>query len=53
MIDPDDLAATARQLRAILDAIDRGELDAAPAVRARLDGAATALETVTAADPRE
>ncbi len=41
------------QLRAILDAIDRGELDAAPAVRARLDGAATTLETVTAADPAE
>lgn len=41
-----DIAATASQLRAILDAIQRGELDASATVRARLEGAATALEAL-------
>ena len=53
MIDPDTVATTARQLRLILAAIQRGELDASTAVRARLDGAATALETLTVDNPAE
>ena len=48
MIDNDTVATTARQLRLILDAIERGDLDASAAVRARLEGAATALEALTA-----
>ena len=48
MIDNDTVATTARQLRLILDAIERGDLDASVTVRARLEGAATALETLTA-----
>ena len=48
MIDNDIVATTAHQLRLILDAIARGDLDASATVRARLEGAATALEgTVT------
>ena len=45
MIDNDAVATTARQLRLILDAIERGNLDASATIRARLEGAATALET--------
>ena len=41
-----DIAATASQLRAILDAIQRGELDASATVQARLEGAVTALEVL-------
>ena len=48
MIDNDTVATTARQLRLILDAIERGDLDASAAVRARLEGAATALEELIA-----
>ena len=48
MIDNDTVATTARQLRLILDAIERGDLDASATVRARLEGAATALEALTA-----
>jgi hypothetical protein len=44
VIDNDTVATTARQLRLILDAIERGHLDASATVRARLEGAATALE---------
>ena len=51
MIDNDTVATTARQLRLILDAIERGDLDASATVRARLEGAATALEALTAGDP--
>ena len=51
MIDKDTVATTAHQLRLILDAIERGELDASATVRARLEGAATALEALTAANP--
>src|SRR6478736_8191771 len=51
VIDNDTVATTARQLRLILDAIERGDLDASAAVRARLEGAATALEALTAANP--
>ena len=40
MIDNDTVATTARQLRLILDAIERGDLDASATVRARLEGAA-------------
>ena len=48
VIDNNTLATTARQLRLILDAIERGDLDASATVRARLEGAATALEALTA-----
>lgn len=41
-----DIATTARQLRLILDAIERGELDATATERARLEGAAAALEAM-------
>ena len=51
VIDDATVATTARQLRLILDAIERGDLDASAAVRARLEGAATALEALTAANP--
>ena len=51
MIDNDTVATTARQLRLILDAIERGDLDASATVRARLEGAATALETLIAGNP--
>ena len=51
MIDNDTVATTARQSRLILDAIERGDLDASATVRARLEGAATALETLTADNP--
>jgi hypothetical protein len=48
VIDNDTVATTARQLRRILDAIERGDLDASATVRARLEGAATALEELIA-----
>ena len=48
MIDNDTVATTARQLRLILAAIERGELDASATVRERLEGAATALEALAA-----
>ena len=51
MIDNDTVATTARQFRLILDAIERGDLDASATVRARLEGAATALEALTAGKP--
>ena len=51
VIDNDTVATTARQLRLILDAIERGDLDASATVRARLEGAATALEALTAGNP--
>ena len=51
MIDNDTVATAARQLRLILAAIERGELDASATVRARLEGAATALEALTTGDP--
>ena len=51
MIDNDAVATTARQLRLILGAIERGELDASATVRARLEGAATALEALAADNP--
>lgn len=41
-----DIAATARQLRLTLDAIERGELEASATERARLEGAAAALDTL-------
>lgn len=41
-----DIATTASQLRAILDAIERGELEASATVRARLEGAAAALDAL-------
>ena len=53
MIDNDTVATTARQLRLILDAIERGDLDASATVRARLEGAATALEALTANRTRD
>ena len=46
MIDNDTVATTAHQLRLILDAIERGDIDASATVRVRLEGAATALETL-------
>ena len=51
VIDNDTVATTARQLRLILDAIERGDLDASATVRARLEGAATALEALAARNP--
>jgi len=51
VIDNDTVATTARQLRLILDAIERGDLDARAAVRAGLEGAAPALEALTAGKP--
>lgn len=45
-MDHDTMAATARQLRTILDAIERGELEATSTVKARLEGAAVALEAM-------
>src|SRR6478609_1315861 len=51
VIDNDTVATTARQLRLILDAIERGDLDASATVRARLEGAATALEALTTGNP--
>ena len=51
MIDKDTVATTAHQLRLILDAIERGDLDASATVRARLEGAATALEALTTGNP--
>jgi hypothetical protein len=51
VIDNDAVSTTARQLRLILDAIERGDLDASATVRARLEGAAIALETLAADDP--
>jgi len=47
----DTYTTTARQLRLILDAIERGDLDASATVRARLEGAATALEALTTGNP--
>lgn len=41
-----DITTAARQLRLILDAIERGELEASATERARLEGAAAALETL-------
>ncbi|WP_231110249.1 hypothetical protein, partial [Mycobacterium avium] len=41
-----DIATTARQLRLILDAIERGELEATATERARLEGAAAALDAM-------
>jgi hypothetical protein len=41
-----DVATTARQLRLILDAIESGELEASATVRARLEGAAAALDAL-------
>jgi hypothetical protein len=51
VIDNDIVATTARQLRLILDAVERGDLDASATDRARLEGAAIALETLTAGNP--
>ncbi len=42
-----DITTTASQLRLILDAIERGELDATATERARLEGAAAALDAMT------
>ena len=42
-----DIATTASQLRMILDAIEGGELDATATERARLEGAAAALEAMS------
>ncbi len=42
----DDIATTARQLRLILEAIERGELEASATERARLEGAAAALDAL-------
>lgn len=41
-----DLAASAGQLRLILDAIERGELEATATERARLEGAAATLDVL-------
>ncbi len=46
-----DIAATARQLRLILDAIERGELEASATERTRLEGAAAALDALTGEAP--
>ena len=46
MIDNDTVATTARQLRLILAAIERGEIDASATETARLQGAAVALATL-------
>lgn len=45
-----DVAASARQLRLILDVIERGELDATATERLRLEGAVAALDAM--AGPR-
>lgn len=42
----DDIAAAARHLRSVLDAIERGELEATAQQAAYLSGAADALETL-------
>lgn len=53
-VKPDDLADAARLLRAVLDAVEAGELEAgsadAVAMVRRLEGAAVALEA--AAEPK-
>lgn len=50
-IDADEIGATARRLRAVLDAIERGDLEASAAVRTRLEGAVTALEMLAKCSP--
>ncbi len=42
-----DIAATAGQLRLILGAIERGELEATATERTRLEGAVAALDALT------
>ncbi|WP_165605878.1 hypothetical protein [Mycolicibacterium mucogenicum] len=41
-----DVSASAAQLRLILDAVERGELEATATERARLEGAATTLDVL-------
>ncbi|CAJ1498814.1 hypothetical protein [[Mycobacterium] burgundiense] len=46
-----DIAATAGQLRLILAAIERGELDASATERNRLEGAVAALDALAGDAP--
>ncbi|GAS90480.1 uncharacterized protein RMCB_4576 [Mycolicibacterium brisbanense] len=46
-----DIAATASQLRLILGAIERGELEASATERTRLEGAAAALDALAGDAP--
>ena len=46
MTNADEIAKTAGQLAAILDAIEAGDLTASPTVRARLEGAVAALKSL-------
>jgi len=45
-----EVRAAAAQLRAVLAEIEAGGLDASPALRARIEGAAVAFDVVTGAD---
>ncbi|MBV9353226.1 MAG: hypothetical protein JOZ23_17125 [Mycobacterium sp.] len=42
---------TAKRLRALFDAIDRGELGASATMRARIEGALLALDAIASPDP--
>ncbi|MGH3555487.1 MAG: hypothetical protein ACRDT5_23435 [Mycobacterium sp.] len=44
-------AATAAHLHAMLSAIDKGEMDATATMRARIEGAAIALDAISSGDP--
>jgi hypothetical protein len=47
----ENLVEAAEAIRRIIDAVERGELDAPPGLVARLDGATRALEALAEADP--
>lgn len=47
-IDADEIGATARRLRAVLDAIECGDLEASTAQAAYIAGAVNALEALLA-----
>jgi hypothetical protein len=51
VMDDDTVAGTARQMRAVLDAIERGDLVASATVKARLEGAVVALEMLESNQP--
>lgn len=51
MTGPADPSETARQLRAVVAAIDAGEIDADEAQRAYIAGSVDALERLVSDDP--
>lgn len=50
MIDPDIVAETASRLRRVLAAIEADEIETSVEDRARIEGAAVALETIAGID---